>query len=251
MHRFAGHGLPVALLLAAWSRNGADHQCSLELHEGSLGHRIRAVLTFRPFIVDRVRDCQTQRMCLLRKLLAACCSAAVYPSMTSLQGQLRPFTCVRPALTKRSTVLSPSVHLPKPVLHLNRCKLWSHASYGPLTCKFALLDQAWGTHVNAQVLLAKPALVSLKGTRSCPERITTVQELATNIFSTSIFPYSAFLYFLTKSKKTPPVALFGFYFLLFFVFATIPAGVIGKLVLPRLAAAASMQYVTQRIALQP
>lgn len=52
------------------------------------------------------------------------------------------------------------------------------------------------------------------------------QELATNIFSTSIVPYSAFLYWLTKSKKTPPLALFGFYFLLVFVFATIPAGVI-------------------------
>ena len=58
--------------------------------------------------------------------------------------------------------------------------------------------------------------------------ICCLQELATNIFSTSIFPYSAFLYFLTKSKKTPPLALFGFYFLLVFVFATIPAGVIGE-----------------------
>jgi len=55
-----------------------------------------------------------------------------------------------------------------------------------------------------------------------------LQELATNIFSTSIIPYSAFLYYLTKSKKAPPLALFGFYFLLVFVFATIPAGIIGK-----------------------
>ncbi|KAL0026436.1 hypothetical protein WJX79_009917 [Trebouxia sp. C0005] len=68
-------------------------------------------------------------------------------------------------------------------------------------CNSSLLDQAWGTHINAQ-------------------------ELATNIFSTSIIPYSAFLYYLTKSKKTPPLALFGFYFLLVFVFATIPAGII-------------------------
>ncbi len=55
-----------------------------------------------------------------------------------------------------------------------------------------------------------------------------LQELATNIFSTSIIPYSAFLYYLTKSKKAPPLALFGFYFLLVFVFATIPAGIIGE-----------------------
>lgn len=91
-------------------------------------------------------------------------------------------------------------------------------------CRSSLLDQAWGTHVNAQVshhphkhwcLLTATALGHL-------------QELATNIFSTSIVPYSAFLYWLTKSKKTPPLALFGFYFLLVFVFATIPAGVIGK-----------------------
>ena len=27
VHRFAGHGLPVALLFAAWSRNVADHKC--------------------------------------------------------------------------------------------------------------------------------------------------------------------------------------------------------------------------------
>ncbi|KAL0033269.1 hypothetical protein WJX77_001195 [Trebouxia sp. C0004] len=75
------------------------------------------------------------------------------------------------------------------------------ASYPWSRCNSSLLDQAWGTHVNAQ-------------------------ELATNIFSTSIIPYSAFLYYLTKSKKAPPLALFGFYFLLVFVFATIPAGII-------------------------
>ena len=32
---------------------------------------------------------------------------------------------------------------------------------------------------------------------------------------------------MTRSKKTPPLALFGFYFLLVFVFGTIPAGILG------------------------
>ncbi len=53
------------------------------------------------------------------------------------------------------------------------------------------------------------------------------QNIAANLFASSIIPYAAFLYFLTKSKKTPGKALFGFYFLLVFVFATIPAGIYG------------------------
>ena len=92
------------------------------------------------------------------------------------------------------------------------------------TCASSLLDQAWGTHINAQASAHTPCTV-------CSEQHIRskilLQELATNIFSTSIIPYSAFLYWLTKSRKTPPLALFGFYFLLVFVFATIPAGVIG------------------------
>lgn len=54
------------------------------------------------------------------------------------------------------------------------------------------------------------------------------QSVAAQLFASSIFPYAAFLYFLTKSKKTPGLALFGFYFLLVFVFATIPAGIYGE-----------------------
>ena len=54
--------------------------------------------------------------------------------------------------------------------------------------------------------------------------------MAAQLFASSIFPYAAFLYFLTRSKKTPGLALFGFYFLPVFVFfATIPAGIYGML----------------------
>lgn len=55
-----------------------------------------------------------------------------------------------------------------------------------------------------------------------------LQTLASNIFATSIFPYAGFLYHLQKSKKAPRLMLFGFYFLLIFVLATIVAGVYGE-----------------------
>ncbi len=93
-------------------------------------------------------------------------------------------------------------------------------------CRSSLLDQAWGTHINAQAGLN---WMSHCVSDSNDNVQLWLQELATNIFSTSIIPYSAFLYYLTKSRKTPPLALFGFYFLLVFVFATIPAGVVGAL----------------------
>ncbi len=44
----------------------------------------------------------------------------------------------------------------------------------------------------------------------------------------SLFPYLGFLYHLTKSGKAPKLTLFGFYFLLAFVGATIPAGIYGE-----------------------
>lgn len=52
--------------------------------------------------------------------------------------------------------------------------------------------------------------------------------LAPQVFAFSLFPYLAFLYFLTKSKQAPPLTLFGFYFLLMFVGGTIPAGIYAK-----------------------
>ncbi|MEO1133548.1 MAG: DUF3593 domain-containing protein [Cyanobacteria bacterium J06639_1] len=45
-----------------------------------------------------------------------------------------------------------------------------------------------------------------------------------NLFAASLFPYLAFLYFLTRSPETPRLALVGFYVLLVFVAITIPAG---------------------------
>jgi hypothetical protein len=48
------------------------------------------------------------------------------------------------------------------------------------------------------------------------------------LFALSLFPYLGFLWFLTRSKKTPLLALIGFYALLIFVAVTIPAGIYAK-----------------------
>ncbi len=45
------------------------------------------------------------------------------------------------------------------------------------------------------------------------------------LFALSLFPYLGFLWFLTRSGKTPRLALIGFYLTLVFVAVTIPAGI--------------------------
>ncbi|KAK0588301.1 hypothetical protein LWI29_037545 [Acer saccharum] len=44
----------------------------------------------------------------------------------------------------------------------------------------------------------------------------------------SLFPYMGFLYFISRSKSTPKLTLFGFYFLLVFVGAAVSAGLYAK-----------------------
>lgn len=54
-------------------------------------------------------------------------------------------------------------------------------------------------------------------------------DIASTLFSLSLVPYLVFLFFLSrKETKTPQIGNFGFQFLLAFVFATIPAGIIAK-----------------------
>lgn len=50
------------------------------------------------------------------------------------------------------------------------------------------------------------------------------------LFVLSLFPYLAFLWFLTRSKQAPYLALIGFYCTLVFVGVTIPAGIYTKAV---------------------
>ncbi len=48
------------------------------------------------------------------------------------------------------------------------------------------------------------------------------------LFALSLFPYLGFLWFLTRSGRTPRLALIGFYGTLVFVAVTIPAGIYAK-----------------------
>ncbi|MBF2077318.1 MAG: DUF3593 domain-containing protein [Synechococcales cyanobacterium T60_A2020_003] len=45
------------------------------------------------------------------------------------------------------------------------------------------------------------------------------------LFALSLFPYLGFLWFLTRSRQTPRLALMGFFGTLVFVAITIPAGI--------------------------
>lgn len=45
------------------------------------------------------------------------------------------------------------------------------------------------------------------------------------LFGLSLFPYLGFLWFLTRTRQTPRLALIGFYMTLVFVAVTIPAGI--------------------------
>lgn len=45
------------------------------------------------------------------------------------------------------------------------------------------------------------------------------------LFALSLFPYLGFLWFLSRSKQMPRLALMGFYGTLVFVAVTIPAGI--------------------------
>ncbi len=49
------------------------------------------------------------------------------------------------------------------------------------------------------------------------------------LFAFSLLPYLGFLWFLTRSKQVPRLALVGFYCTLLFVAVTIPAGIYTKL----------------------
>ena len=49
-----------------------------------------------------------------------------------------------------------------------------------------------------------------------------------SLFALSLFPYLAFLWFLSRCSQTPRLALIGFYMTLVFVAVTIPAGIYAK-----------------------
>ncbi len=51
------------------------------------------------------------------------------------------------------------------------------------------------------------------------------------LFALSLFPYLGFLWFLTRSRQAPRLALIGFYMTLVFVAVTIPAGIYAQVAL--------------------
>lgn len=51
-----------------------------------------------------------------------------------------------------------------------------------------------------------------------------------SLFALSLFPYLGFLWFLTRSKQVPKLALIGFYMTLVFVGVTIPVGIYAQTV---------------------
>ncbi len=55
--------------------------------------------------------------------------------------------------------------------------------------------------------------------------------LQSNLFVLSLFPYLGFLWFITRSRQMPRLALIGFYMILVFVGITIPAGIYSKVTL--------------------
>ncbi|KAI9174363.1 hypothetical protein LWI28_016208 [Acer negundo] len=66
---------------------------------------------------------------------------------------------------------------------------------------------------------------------TCPWTLNIDSEnnIASQLLSfLSLFPYMGFLYFISRSKSTPKLTLFGFYFLLAFVGAAVPAGLYAK-----------------------
>ncbi|OLP20224.1 hypothetical protein BST81_01875 [Leptolyngbya sp. 'hensonii'] len=48
------------------------------------------------------------------------------------------------------------------------------------------------------------------------------------LFALSLFPYLGFLWFMTRSRQVPRLALVGFYMTLVFVAITIPAGIYAR-----------------------
>lgn len=61
--------------------------------------------------------------------------------------------------------------------------------------------------------------------------LPTVSISKDTLFAVSLFPYLAFLWFLTRSRQMPRLALIGFYMTLVFVGVTIPAGIYARVAL--------------------
>lgn len=103
-------------------------------------------------------------------------------------------------------------------------------SRGSVTVNLFPFDTAWNPNVAAQVNEDHRVTMFLRRcSTSHQRRPSFLQSIAPQLFAVSLFPYLAFLYYLTKSGKAPKLTVIGFWFLLAFVGATIPAGIYGKM----------------------
>eukprot|EP00667_Euglena_gracilis_P027406 EG_transcript_33851 len=94
-----------------------------------------------------------------------------------------------------------------------------------------------GPSAGAAGLAAALAFADAAAASDSVSHFTTVafadqmSNVAGPLFATSLLPYLAFLTFLGhKGNRVPPLALFGFRFLLCFVAATIASSIVGKVV---------------------
>ncbi|KAK6137343.1 hypothetical protein DH2020_028903 [Rehmannia glutinosa] len=114
----------------------------------------------------------------------------------------------------------------------SQTKPWNYSREIILTSKRQYELKSWGQTENGRIITYR------KGKKVvCNGFLLPVdpwapsidsQSIASQLFAFSLFPYLGFLYFITKSKSAPKLTLFGFYFLLAFVGATIPAGIYAK-----------------------
>ncbi|KAF8072375.1 hypothetical protein HT031_000034 [Scenedesmus sp. PABB004] len=124
------------------------------------------------------------------------------PSLGRRTGRSGPGPAARPggaSAARRGPAVAPRQPL-RPLRPLQEQQPARRASH---VARITPFDQAWGTQIDGQ-------------------------SLASQLFAASLFPYLAFLFYLTRSGKAPRLTLVGFYFLLAFVGATIPAGIYAK-----------------------
>ena len=123
------------------------------------------------------------------------------------------FSFPRSVITQRRVVGSNS-HQMLQIRGLNRVNRFADRSHRKLQTRMSLEIESLASSQNIATLLAFADQGS---------------NLAGKFFQGSLLPYLGFLFFLKNSgKQTPAMSFFGFQFLLLFVLATIPTGIISK-----------------------
>ena len=103
----------------------------------------------------------------------------------------------------------------------------NHAINTNTASKINMVDPA--QFINEVTNLASTFDFSAAGTSNFLSFSDQGQNLAGIFFQASLLPYLIFLYFISfRGNRVPDLGNFGFQFLLFFVLATIPSGIVSK-----------------------